>query len=294
MVEIFEINSYEEIIRDADEVLAWLKSLRVNVENSRLVNYRETIRILNDALKKGTVAEAEKRPEFPMVCDSLFELSVISRIHKQLKDEKAYPPLRRLRLVTKGAFSSLDEKKSKPNRQARDIQFELLTLAMMKRQGMVYKPLPAETDVSGIFEERPIITECKRLWSDKKVEDNIKFGLSQLTIKLNRLPDSERPVGLLGLDFTRLISPPGHLLECASSQDAKGKLDGLVEKSLRLYRPFWSKSPDIRYIGVIGYLGAVIVLKDRALLSAAHRFGIMDFCLRNSVDFQFLGRLFRN
>lgn len=292
MAETFEISSYDEIIHDADEVLAWLESIGVNVANSRLVDYRETMRMLNDAVKKGTVAEVQGSPEFAMVCDSLFELSVISMIHKQLKDEKVHQPLRRLRLVTKGPFSSLDEKKSEPNRQARDIQFELLTLAMMKRQGMVYNPLLADTDVSGIFEERPIIIECKRLWSGKRAKNNIKIGVSQLTPKLNRLPEADRPVGLLGLDFTRLVSPPGHLLECASYQDAKRRLDALVEKSLRLHECFWSKSLDIRFIGVVGYLGAVVVLKDRPLLSAARRFGVFPFCLINSVNSQFLHRLF--
>jgi len=294
MAETFEINSYDEIIRDADEVLAWLESLRVNVVNSRLVDYREIVRILNDAVKKGTVANIQGNSWFAMVCDSFFELSVISKIHKKLKDEKAYPPVRRIRLIAKGPISSLDEKKSSPNRQARDIQFELLTLAMMKNQGMTYKPLLADTDVSGIFEERPIIMECKRLWSAKRVKNNIQTGVSQLTAKLNRLPDANRPVGLLGLDFTRLVSPPGHLLECSSYQDAKRRLDAFVEESLRLHEHFWSKSPDIRFIGVVGYLGAVVVLKDRPLLSAAHRFGVIPFCRMNSANFQFLHRLFGN
>jgi len=294
MAGVFEINTYDEIICDADEVLSWLKSLRVNVTDSRLVDYRETVRILNDTVKKRMIAQAQGTPTFIEVCDSFFELSIISSIHKQLKDEKAYPPIRRLRLVTKGPFLSLDEKKSDPNRQARDFQFELLTLAMMKKQGMVYEPLLANTDVSGIFEERPIIMECKRLWSVKRVEENIQTGISQLIVKLNQLPDKSRPIGLLGLDFTRIETPPGYLLECVSQGEIEKRLGAIAEKYLRYYEYCWSETLDIRFIAVVAYIGATVALQERPWLSTGHEFVTMNRRVVNSTNFQFLTRLFRS
>jgi hypothetical protein len=84
----------------------------------------------------------------------------------------------------------------------RDLMFELSTAGLIQEAGM-------EADVSGIvdiwtvFEGRPVLVECKRPQSMKKLVKNTKEAAKQLSLRLNDEPSA---VGIIAVAFGKLLT----------------------------------------------------------------------------------------
>ena len=79
------------------------------------------------------------------------------------------------------------------------------------------------TDTGAHFLGKDILVECKRITSIRKLESNVRTAVNQLGEAIH-LSASNNTCGVVAVDITKYIAPPGQLYVAADDDDIKNSL----------------------------------------------------------------------
>ncbi|WP_186130416.1 phage exclusion protein Lit family protein [Burkholderia gladioli] len=187
--------SGESILKEMPCVLEWLKEKGLSALNSRYSRYEKDV---DNFFSCDDPTSADGRVKFDKLTNSYTECLNIVLIHRAFRDEASQGFVDRLSKVADGQ----DHPDASSAGSSRDFLFELLIAARMSLSG--YKiDFNKITDVVAENNEFLVFSECKRLSSEKKFEENFKKAGKQITAQASAI--SQRVYGLVFLDVSSCL-----------------------------------------------------------------------------------------
>jgi hypothetical protein len=223
----FDTASFEEVLREFDEGLAWLKAEGTpSPPEGRFTFYRSILEELASSYKTASKEEIEGK--FATYSDVLFEANDFILTYRALSRAK-HPGLKKRLEHLVGGPQHRDMENAEDGRsvRARNTGFELAVAARFADAG--FPPDfqgPADTNIS--VENRKVFIECKRVRSDKKIISNASNALGQCNTRINN-SSSKLASGIIVLDFSVIANPNAKTVAFESRESAQAVFKGLIE-----------------------------------------------------------------
>ena len=195
----------DEIFERFSSACRWLDELGFSYAKTRYGTYSRSFEDFKKFSRKEK-ALPDDTTEYKASFDNAYlEAHEIIRVHDSLKRVANQSLHEQIKKIVSGKEFRGEKD------QSRDFLFELLIASRFLRAGF-------PTDLTGICDvvveidsETPLYVECKRIKSKKKISSNISNANKQI---VKRVADSiaNRPVGMIALNLTDLVSAPKQLL----------------------------------------------------------------------------------
>lgn len=220
----------------------------LRVSTTRLDRYKKSFATIDKYVRENRLKELSDRVPSPTIVNDFHESQEILEACDQF-DDLNQPGLReRLEKILSGVPELHKERSSEP----RNILFELVMAAMLKREGFEIH-LDRIEDVSFDFFGRPWFMECKRIRSKRKLRERINEAAWQIGKRCDNSQNSEAK-GIIALDVSKLLNGGTRIFRCAT-------LDSLKLAAEHLLEAFWVSEmstlesvQESRVLGVYLYL----------------------------------------
>lgn len=223
------------------EILAWA-ALRGITFHSRFHTYSGTIEWLrahdkDEEERAHVYTQLNAAGRLTEILSTYTESIELFETISALRQHGVTVPLALLRKVFSGPVDLFRENPT--SSEARNGMFELSMGAMAARRGLHPTLSDTNPDVAFRFEDRFVKMECKRVLSEKRIEERLKEGVKQLEKTVN--PNS-LDVGLVAISLSKLANPGDRYLVSASphddlSQELDNRLKANERLLARMHRP---------------------------------------------------------
>ncbi|MBI3223359.1 MAG: hypothetical protein HYZ46_09955 [Nitrosomonadales bacterium] len=271
MAGAFLSTSYELFAADLERALAWMQSLGIVYERTRIGEYKRAI----DTLINIYETDDEKRiqNEFSRIVTAAFEANDLIAIHKGLACSFDAELRSHIGRYVKGPSNYTQEITATSSNAARNIGFELLVMTKLVSAGIDIN-FEIKTDVAAHFDNRSIIFECKRPQSLGKLGENVKDAFRQLETKY-RNPVHVRHRGIVAIDISKLINPNFLLYEAQDENSLDAGLSKLVDNFIIEHNHLWQTGRNKKTIAVLLRLSLMGINNERGnMLTYCQQFGL--------------------
>lgn len=176
-------SSPKEVERDIESMCQWLESSGIRIEQNRVSDYRKTFATIGEHIQNGTLSELEKSIDFAKQADNFHDASELVLIHQQLSEYDS-PVFKQTLAKAVNGPTSLAAERPKTS-DPRNKVFELVIAAQFRAAHIPVKfegPADAIVTVDNI----KCFVECKRIQSEKALEERVRQASSQIEKRLNR------------------------------------------------------------------------------------------------------------
>jgi archaellum biogenesis ATPase FlaH len=292
----FHTINYDEILEKLDRVKSWYAQNNIKDDKGTLDEICSHIRTLNDHHKNNRIQELIAGSKenmniftYPLIESDtyidIYESFSKDAISKSLKD-KLREILLRIPLVP------MDEDAGANNILARNTLFELLIASKLKKNNIVIKDYD---DITFLYDDCIINTQCKRLHSHNKVLENTKKAYKQIQNCLKKYDSNAKGIICLSIEkiagkeeeileedsvdeispsTERIAEKEGRILEVSEESEIGPSMNAEIENFINLYSQRWLENVDTRIIGVLIYFPAAVFIKDISLLTSASLIGV--------------------
>ncbi len=264
-MQTFRFSQHYSDIKAACE---WLANLGVRLAQGRIERYLKDCRIISEHEAAGTMGEMLKEHNYSELMNSVIEAREIVGIWKGLHSLGDPTIAAELKEVPWGQ-TRLWEEPSTGN-QARNDAFHLYFKSLLARAG--FNILRHHTcDV--MFEDggTEFLVECKRAYSEKRVDDLVRGAKNQL--RRHYEEDASRR-GFIALSATRIPCPGTWEIHARSREDMEAQTAAGINGFYERHAGIVDKIKEPQTLGVIvymlipAYLGGKFILSDTLLLDA--------------------------
>jgi hypothetical protein len=158
--------------------------------------------------------------------------------------------------ILEGPFSPRQE--TAASNHARNTIFELNLAGWLTYKGIPTR-MDHNPDISCEIADRLVFIQCKRPFSRRKVEANIRRACKQLSIDLNCAGDT-RNRGIVAISMTRAINPGTVLLQVRSEADVTPALSSQMQELAAYYSRRMLKGQ--RIIGIVFHAMTPVFVKE--------------------------------
>ena len=155
-----------------------------------------------------------------------------------------------------------DEDPSTAAVNARNIFFELELAADLMSRGII---LDGFDDIRFSFAGRTIRVECKRLHSERRVEENIATAFTQLQKKMAETGEN----GIVALALERLTDMDRDIHVIGSDREIDNGVEGLLAEFWRRHPTCFDSPLDTRVIAILVVFRLIVYSKPRRILGRA-------------------------
>jgi hypothetical protein len=253
----FERIRFEKQFEYLDNTKKWLKIIGINTANTRfdkIYNYNKRIIEHDNNNSLNKLLEEYDNLELSL---ALVDASSFINIYQAFKDEKSHiHPRAKLKKMLKGPYYSWEEDPLKGDNESRNILFELETAAFFKKAGV---EIIGFDDVDFNFEETKFNVQCKRIFSEKKIEENISESANQFT---KRMESQGNIKGIICLSIDKLMAKEQLVFKVKTLNEIKNNLGKLVIEFSGKYKHLWNGFLNINILAVFLFFHAVSILED--------------------------------
>jgi hypothetical protein len=187
---------------------------------------------------------------------SLVEATELADIYCSLPLMSARTLREKFRAVLEGPFNPRQE--TVASNLARNTVFELHLAGWLSHKGIPTR-ICHNPDVSCNIAERLLLIQCKRPFSRRKVEANIKRACKQLSVDLNSASDA-RNRGIVAISMTRAINPGTMFLQVRTEANLTPALLSQMQGLATHYVSRFIKGP--RIIGIVFHVSTAAFVED--------------------------------
>lgn len=232
----FSTIKFEEQLMLLYECSKWLRSVRVRTTGTRFERVLQLMQTLVDHYKAGKVSELlESQDEATLyyVISGATSFIDVYLAFNDLKDHMV--PRRKLTEALRGPLLPWEEQPGTLDTHGRNTLFELETAAWFKSCGI---PPCGFDDVEFTFEGNTFNVQCKRVYSSKKVEDNVRTAVDQISC---RMSDKFKEKGLICLCVDKITDKEGSILEVNDHKEIGPILDKMAHEFVDQYNRTWQR-----------------------------------------------------
>ncbi len=259
----FSYKTLDELVTGLEATSEWFESIGIAVGGSRLEAIRGRLAELEAVFRDGGEAALRRswnNLETALVLADTMAFTSISSQFRQLKPDRI--PRRHLRAVLDGPLMVQDEDPSTAAVNARNIFFELELAADLMNRGIV---LDGFDDIFFSFAGKMIRIECKRLHSEKRVEENIATAITQLRKKMAESGE----YGIVALALERLTAMDRAIRPIDSDREIEDGVEGLLAQFLHRHPTCFDSPLDTRVIAILVVFRLIVYSKPRRILGRA-------------------------
>lgn len=230
--------SYSDKFAQYSRALDWLNKIGVKLSQGRTQFYLKTIDYWKDNYKNAQ--DLEVKDGLPHFLTSVFEIYDFIEIHEAFKNEpidRLQHIIRKLQKGVNGPTNTQDE--SANTTTSRNYLFEALVAAKSHKPEMgIEAILDAYTDTGVYFGKTKIWIECKRIFSEKKLQANINKASKQLIKHIGKQLGAKHK-GVVAIDVTKLINPKHYVFEAENDSKLKDFVDQLMDSFIHENSEIW-------------------------------------------------------
>ncbi|MCJ8503220.1 hypothetical protein [Desulfatitalea alkaliphila] len=140
--------------------------------------------------------------------------------------------------------------------------------------------LSASTDTAVEFKKKIIWIECKRVTSEKNIENNIRKAANQLDKQLNKKVGKKIKTGnkgLVAIDFSKMLHSGDQLLVKANDVDLLNSVGKITETFIAQFSNQWNRifeTKNNRIIGTLVHFSTMATSQARNLLVTVSDWGV--------------------
>lgn len=247
MAGIYTSNTFTQIAVDLAAALAWLKSVGVQPEPTRIGDYHRAVNLLVSAHREMDLELM--RVQFPRINNMLFEVHEIIEIHKALAGRFNDEIAKHAKAFASGPAAYIDEDVENSSNRARNFGFELSVMSILVRSGVAID-FSIDADVVAQFERRTLMIECKRPQSEAAVPRRLTDAIKQLERKYQN-PARTRCRGIVALDITKAVNPEFNIFVTRESGDIDRIMSIVVDQFISRNESIWSDFQSSKTIGIL-------------------------------------------
>lgn len=234
---------FEQVAKDADDIVEWFRSFDLRVDGSRINRYAKLIHEIAIQLDRDDGLNSDSL-EHVM---ALFEYGELSVVHQAFNENPPSGLEKLLGKMVSGPFSYVDE--SDQNSAARNFGFEANLGSRLNLANLTVS-FDHSGDVYSELNGYALYFQCKRLSSLKQIKKRLKAASKHIGKDVKRHLGS-KVYGFIGLDVTKVCEDNGMPLidDCIESIEAR------LKQSRNQFISDYIEKLDISYGGkVIGIL----------------------------------------
>lgn len=271
--------TYREILNSLEEIDGWLCSQGFT-QLDRIRQNKRNLAVLVEAFENHTLdlfqteANAEKRRELMWsLADSMEFTDSIAN----LRGIGCEIPREVLKRALDGPMDLTLENLN--SNHARNAMFEIAVAGRLAKRGLVPR-LGGEPDVVSTLEDRNILIQCKRVFSEKSLDDNLRDAARQLKRDLMR-SSNPRDCGIVAISISRVFNQGEKLLVVGNEAALRKKLDEEVDVVRNRCTRRYKDLNDPRIAGILYHVSTPAYLEEIGLFMAAHSVTIHPIPLKS-------------
>lgn len=257
MAFISERIKFEEQFEYLDKTKQWLKNIGINTSNTRFENIYNLINKIVEYSSKNILNELIEQHDKLELSLALVDAISFIKIYKAFKNEKNHIyPRQKLKKILEGPYYSWEEDPMKGDNENRNILFELETAAFFKKAGV---EIIGFDDNDFYFEGKIFNVQCKRIFSEKKFQDNLDEAVVQFNRKWGAQPDLK---GIICISIDKLIGLEEFVIKIKNMDQIKGTFHKDVISFGKKYRNKFNKIVNINMLAVFLFFHGCAILEE--------------------------------
>jgi len=241
--------------------IEWLRDLDIRVDGTRFTKY---LKQLDEIIAIPDLEARPGDPRFERVLEAFDSGGELLVIQRDLSQYDSLEFRRRLSEFVKGPYFQREESLGSSSNQARDLGFELVFAAQLANAQ--FTPiLPSDCDLR--TEYPGIRFECKRVQSEKKVENAIREARRQLSAGDQKNED----VHVIALSLGKLMHGGSKYLHGGDHREVQREIDEMLVQFVQRHRHTWQKDEFEHVSGIwLHYSGTAVFTRLRAFVRATY------------------------
>lgn len=288
-----QTDKYAAVYDNFKQAIAWMKSLGVVPDATRLTHYEKVVGHWHSHYKNASDEEAKE--VFPNFTSSMYEVHDFIDIYLAFREEPVNRLVNigeKLQKAVTGPIHSIDE--TQKNVAARNYLFEVATAARSHRpeQG-VHVIFDAPSDTGVVVDDTEIWIECKRVTSANKIEANVRDASKQLERVLASNPDSAHR-GIVALDVSKVLTQGDEIFVRQDEHTFLRDVDLIMDRFVLEHTNDWRKvyrRRDAKVIGTLVRFSFMSSVEDRNQLVHTQQWALNPRSDPGSPDSQLLLKL---
>jgi hypothetical protein len=254
-----------------DWACKWVETFGIKLNSARVAIYRRDLEGLANHVKTGTGLQFEKKRGLENLINSVVEAQELIDMHAGLKNREDVHLADLSRKYIGG--TTLRNQETPPTSQARNTGFHLWFVSTAAKCDVpIDLAPPADATISTSISS--IVVECKRLFSPKNVQKNIKKGFKQLQERYKQNDKKTELFGILALSLGKLDNS---LVDVHDEADLMTQANHKLDQFRQKHERHWLKRSTGREIGVFLHWTAPVRMQNPYLLITATNFHILPF-----------------
>lgn len=275
---IFSTIKFEAQLSLLEDCNDWLRKIRVATTGTRFEQILLLFRTIVEHYRCGTIQDLlENHDEGTLyyVITGATSFIEVFQAFSSMKDHMV--PRRKLTEALRGPLLPWDEQPSSGDTHGRNTLFELETAAWFNNCGL---PPTKFDDVEFVFDSHTFNVQCKRIYSARKVEDNVRSAVDQVT---DRMTLEARTKGIICLCVDKISDKEGHILEVNHPEEITPIMDKIGHDFVDKHNHIWQRlvNNDILAAAVVVKILASIRQEPHPLLTAC-RTTVLDIIPNNA------------
>lgn len=225
--------TYDKVVAKLNEFSSWVKNtLSIDPhQNSRFCKLIDNMKLLETHYREQTLQTLIDSMGNEILWYSLIDSRSFNDIFWLLKGlDKNILPRDKIELSLNGPFLGKEEIKSTANVHPRNTLFELETAAFIHRMGA---DIIGFDDVEFRYENQEYVVECKRVFTDTKIESKIRQAQKKL--------GGKNTGNIVSLSLEKLLQADEKILICKDESDIPVFTKKLVDDFITKHKMKWQQ-----------------------------------------------------
>jgi hypothetical protein len=150
-------------------------------------------------------------------------------------------------------------RESPKSNRGRNAMFELAMGAMVANQDLAPKMDGGNPDVEFVFRGRRVLMECKRVFSEKRILDNVADAIDQLE---KCVDTSSSDLGLVAVSISRLATKGDGYWNTPSEEQGRAYLSEQLRRVVAVLDPSLEKLRSPCVAGIVFYVSGPMYVQD--------------------------------
>jgi hypothetical protein len=250
----------------------WVENFGIKLNPARAAIYRRDLEDLADHVEAKTPVDFEKERGLENIINSVVEAQELIDIHAGLKNRQDAHLADLLRKYIGG--TELRSRETPRTSLPRNTGFHLWFVSTAAKCDVPIDLAPP-ADAAVHTSAFSVAVECKRLFSPKKVEQNIRKAFQQLQERYAQHDGRTEIFGVLAVSLGKLDDC---LVEANDETDLSAQANQKLERFRQEYERYWVKRITGREIAVFLHWTAPVRVKNPYLLTTATQFHFYPVC----------------
>ncbi len=247
----------------------------ISTHDSRFEEIFNQVSVINEHHLANSLAELIETSDNEVLWCALVEAYSFCEVFEAFKDLKDHEiPRRKFSDMLQGPLLPRHEDPHKDNIRGRNTLFEMQVAAKLMNNGI---KILGFDDVDFEFNNVVFNTQCKRIYSDRRIGQNITKAARQFAQKMRQNSDAR---GIIWLSIDKLTGTEGRILQAETERDIAGSMERLVSGFINDNSGLFDNVINMNVVAICVALEGVAEVLTSGTLTRCFQIAMCNLCDR--------------